>query len=142
MPTWFSIVEAKSDRQMASYRGFTLGLLQRWNLISAMLLIVHAISLLYHAYDLRSVVDLSLALFLLIVGAGVILRNKIAILLLKIFLGGSIVILLSGMINPFLISEAKHDLAHFYSSTALAIVVCSAVLALIILGERREQLRR
>jgi len=121
---------------MSSDKGFRLSLLARWNLISAILLIAYAVLLLCYTNYLHSVGGLTFSVFLLLVGVGVVFKRKIAILVFKVLLGVFLVLLLAGMINPFVIEEAKDDLTRYYFLSTVAIVVCGAVLALTVLGEK------
>ena len=130
---------------MGSDKRFILGLIERWHLITATLLIAYAIFLSCYAYDLNSVSDLTQALFFSIVGAGVILKKKIAVLIYKILLWGGVALLLIAMTNPHVIVEShieSYSLIRYYCFCTLAIAACSGVLTLIVLGQRREERNR
>jgi hypothetical protein len=128
-------------KEMGNDKGFILGVMERWNLIAATLLIAYAFFW-ASSYQYDFIGGLTPALLLLIVGAGVVLKRKIAILVYKILLWGFLVILPCGVINPFLIMDSRVEhfsLTRVYCFSALAFAACSALLMLIAWGQKREK---
>ena len=85
---------------------------------------------------------LALALFLSIVGVGVVLRRKMAILAYKVVLWVAIGLLLSVITNPHVVIESRIEsfsLSQFYCISALALAACSSVQALIVVGEKLDK---
>jgi hypothetical protein len=128
---------------MGCDKGFILGVMERWNLIAAAPLIACAVFLACYACDFVS--GLALALFLSIVGAGVVLKRKVAILIYKLILWSYIVLCLTQVTNPYVIAEShieSYSLTGFYCFCALVIGAGSAVLILIAWGQKRETRNR
>jgi hypothetical protein len=135
-------VKERLDREeMGNDRRFISGLVERWNLLVAILFFAFAVVQFDNIYDdSHAVASLALAwpLFLVIVGVGVAGKKRLAVLFAKILLGGCLVLFLTSLVSPFVILELKRNggVFRFYFFSAVVIVACGAALKLIVLGER------